>query len=199
MAALMPKFVLDHATVKSDLTVFKRRFKNFLVANKVDADDKVQVAYLQLALDQASVDLISVEENDSVELLLKKLEEALLPKENIILTQFKFFQRQQNEGEPVDAFIAELKTLIKECGFADQEENILKVRIVLGINDVRLQERLLRYPDLKLSEVINHCRATEQAAIGLEVFTKKQVVEAIDKKDVMAIKGKHVIDLIRSR
>lgn len=51
----MPKFLLMHESVHSDLIVFTRQFKNFLVT-QVFSDKKVQVVYLQLALDEAGED-----------------------------------------------------------------------------------------------------------------------------------------------
>lgn len=41
--------------------------------------------------------------------------------------------------------------MAKKCEFGELEDNLLKVRIVLGVNDYKLQEMLLRTPDMSLS------------------------------------------------
>uniref|UniRef100_A0A8D8Q2D0 Uncharacterized protein n=1 Tax=Cacopsylla melanoneura TaxID=428564 RepID=A0A8D8Q2D0_9HEMI len=170
MANLLPKFKFNSSTVREDLVVFKRQFLNYLIIVKAK-EEEVKKAYLELALAEESecLNLIKIEKYDKLEDVFNKLEEVLLPQENVILNQFKFFQRKQELGENFDAFVKELKKLVRSCQFKEQEDNILKVRIVLGLRDARTQERLLRTPDLSLQEVINHCRTSEQASVGLEI------------------------------
>ncbi|KAI5726782.1 hypothetical protein M8J76_008423 [Diaphorina citri] len=129
--SLLPKLkFVTGDSVRSELDSFKRKFENFLIVNKSDNEsDRIKVfkvAYLQLAVSNECLELIQISEVDSVEDVFKKLEEALLPKENIILNQFKFFQRKQEFGESVDDFINDLKKLVKSCQFDEQEANILK-------------------------------------------------------------------------
>lgn len=57
--------------------------------------------------------------------------------------------------------MTELKLLAKGCNFENQEESLIRDRIVLGTNDAALQERLLRVPELQLATPVNRCRAAE--------------------------------------
>jgi len=45
--------------------------------------------------------------------------------------------------------------------FGLQEDSMIRDRVVLGCPDARLQERLLREPDLSLSKAVDLCRAAE--------------------------------------
>lgn len=75
--------------------------------------------------------------------------------------RFKFFSKVQNDGENFDHFIKELKILAKPCNFGTQEESLIRDRIIIGIQDLNLQEKLLSMTDLKLDKAEKVCRAAE--------------------------------------
>lgn len=89
----------------------------------------------------------------------------MLPKTNTAYEQYKLFERVQTENEPFNEFYIDLLNIAHKCDFGDQLNTILKARIVFGINNKVLRERLLRNPDLSLTEVVNYCRASEDAKI----------------------------------
>ncbi|KAI5731165.1 hypothetical protein M8J77_005698 [Diaphorina citri] len=78
------------------------------------------------------------------------------------MAQFKFFSHNQN-GESFLNYYANLKQLVVECGFGEQEETIMKSRIILGIRDPELQERLLRNSISNLSEIVQYCKNAKEA------------------------------------
>ena len=47
----------------------------------------------------------------------------------------------------------------KKCDFGDQETNMLRDKIVFGVNDTGIKERLLRDPALTLTKAMDVCRA----------------------------------------
>ena len=50
------------------------------------------------------------EDDITINLLMQKFEEYCLPKKNLVIERRKFFTRNQLPGEPIDAYIIELKT-----------------------------------------------------------------------------------------
>jgi len=52
------------------------------------------------------------------------------------------------------------KKLVKQCEFKSDEDDILKSRVVLGMQNKDVQERLLR-EDLSLEKTLHYCRAGE--------------------------------------
>ncbi|XP_026686164.1 probable palmitoyltransferase ZDHHC8 [Diaphorina citri] len=60
-------------------------------------------------------------------------------------------------------FYATLRRLAKDCEFGEQEENIVKSRIILGLKDRELQQRLLQNADDRLDDIVNHCKCAEEA------------------------------------
>lgn len=79
-----------------------------------------------------------------------------------MLEILKFFTRKQHKDEPFEQFLADLKGLVKMCGFADQETKLLKAQIVIGIESKALQEQLLN-EDISLENTILYCNSVEAA------------------------------------
>ncbi|GFX70286.1 uncharacterized protein TNCV_4617231 [Trichonephila clavipes] len=54
------------------------------------------------------------------------------------------------EGQTIEAYVTQLKTLASTCEIAEQENGLIRDLIVLGIKDSGLQERLLRENNLSV-------------------------------------------------
>jgi hypothetical protein len=131
---------------KSDGAVKAAMFLNFLGEDALELFNTFNVS----AADQ--------------ELLLKikeAFESYLKPQKNVIYKRFIFYNRKQEEQESFEHFLTDLKKIIKSYKFGLQEKDMLRDRIVIGISDSNLQERLLRTTDLDLNKVIKLCQAAE--------------------------------------
>ena len=53
-------------------------------------------------------------------------------------------KRSQQDDESFDAYIADLRRLIKTREYGDLKDSILKDRIVIGIKDDAIRKRLLQ-------------------------------------------------------
>ena len=80
--------------------------------------------------------------------ILKAFDNFCNPKKNIVYERYKFSQRIQQIGDNFDKFLADIQKLIITFEYETQESFILRDRIVLGIVDSGLQEKLLRVNDL---------------------------------------------------
>ena len=117
------------------------------------------------------------EEQEKVEPLLKKFEEYCMPKTNVTLERYKFNSRYQKGEELIDEYLTELKKLSQNCNFGHLENELLKDRIVVGVNSSTLKERMLREYDLTLEKALDICRAHEQSSTGLKMINPQQTVE----------------------
>ena len=70
------------------------------------------------------------------------------------MERYTFWETKQKVGEPVDHFVNELKTNAQNCEFGDQTNLIIRDRIIFGITDERLRERLLREMDCPTLEKV---------------------------------------------
>ena len=89
-------------------------------------------------------------------------------KRNVTYERHRFFTRNQLQGESIDQYVAELRTLEKTCEFGSISESLVKDRLVCGVQDTRLRERLLREMDLTLDKAVSISRASERYKFQLK-------------------------------
>ncbi|XP_058042832.1 uncharacterized protein LOC131200239 [Ahaetulla prasina] len=94
--------------------------------------------------------------------LREKLKAHYAPTPSRIARRFKFRHRLQEEGEPLNLYIASLRTAALECEFQDLDDALLE-QLVCGVRDLRLQRRLLAMKDLTLPMALDEARAAEMS------------------------------------
>ncbi|UYV80244.1 K02A2.6-like [Cordylochernes scorpioides] len=87
----------------------------------------------------------------------------------------------QKDGESIDSFITELKGLSTSCEFESQKDSLIRDRIVYGIQDKALQERLLREPNLTLLKAIEMCKTDEISKQQIKIMQNNQNICQIRK------------------
>ena len=97
-----------------------------------------------------------------LEKVLNKYEEYCMPKRNLTYERHRFFTRSQLVHESVDQYATELRSRAQSCEFSMLKESLIQDRIICGILDDGLRERLLRQDDLTLVKTLQVCRAAEQ-------------------------------------
>ena len=88
---------------------------------------------------------------------------------SVIVERFRFHSRVRKPGESVATFVSELRCLSQFCGFGDTLEDMLRDRLVCGINDDSLQKRLLAEPDLTYSLAVDLAQRNETASQQVKV------------------------------
>ncbi len=105
------------------------------------------------------------EEDDDKDLdkILEKFEKYCVPKKNITYERYKFFTCNQKDEENIDQYQAELRNKARSCEFGTLVDGLIRDRIVCGIVNLSVRERLLREGDLSLTRAVDICRAGEVA------------------------------------
>ena len=88
-----------------------------------------------------------------------KFESHFVPQRNVVFERAKFNQRRQEDGEAVDAFI--LYRLVEYCDYKVLQDELIRDRIVVGIRDSHLSEKLQMDPNLTLEKAIAQSRQAE--------------------------------------
>ena len=102
-----------------------------------------------------------------------------------MVSAHRFWENKQQEGELIDQFITELKTRVKSFEFGDQHDTMLRDRIVFGVSDTQLKERLLRESsDLTLEKAASLCKAVKASKNQLKELHSSEM------KPVHAVKSK---------
>ncbi|CAB4005378.1 Hypothetical predicted protein [Paramuricea clavata] len=152
------------------------------VEGKVKETEKVQCAILLHLIGDEALEVYNTftfgegEDRDKLSVLKKKFEDYVNCRKNTVFERYKFWECKQQEGETIDQFITELKTRAKSCEFGDQTDSMIRDRILFGVSDIRLKERLLRESsELTLEKAASLCRAAEESAKQLKELRKQNV------------------------
>ncbi|KAI8511855.1 hypothetical protein Bbelb_109550 [Branchiostoma belcheri] len=129
-----------------------------------------------------------IEEKDrTAEQIVAAFESYCNPKKNETVERYKFFTRGQSSGETFDEYVTDLRTLASECGFGDIRESLIRDRILCGILDGKVRERLLRESNLSLAKCEAICRAAEVSKQSIQ--TMEQTAVHMVRKNPRSWKG----------
>ncbi|CAB3223790.1 unnamed protein product [Arctia plantaginis] len=109
----------------------------------------------------------------TVDEILEKFKNYFQQKKNLTVERHKFFIRNQDENESIEQYVYELKKLAMTCEFGDLCNSLIKDRLVCGILNNGIRERLLREADLTLEKAVNIC----QAVVVSKMYSEKICTE----------------------
>ncbi|KAE9535927.1 hypothetical protein AGLY_007828, partial [Aphis glycines] len=121
--------------------------------------------------------------NETFEEVVSNFKKYCEPRKNIIFQRFKFASCVQLEGQGFDDFVTELKKLASTCSFKE-EDNMVRDRIVFGIRNTELKDRLINVDNLTLDKAEEMCRTSEA--------TKKELREMENSYEVNGYKGNSI-------
>lgn len=175
---------------------WKQKFDNFLLATEKDGkEDKYKIAILLNLIGDEGVNIFNTfkfeddEKKESYKDIILEFEKYCEPHKNIVFERFKFFSCNQVEGQSIDSYVTSLKLLASSCEFENQTESLIRDRIVLGLRDSLLQERLLREPDVSLKKAIDFVRANETSQKQIKLIKEDLNIDLIKGKSSLQFKG----------
>ena len=92
----------------------------------------------------------------------EKFDSYFEPQRNVIFERAKFNQRRQQQGESVDAFITDLYCLADRCNYGELRNEMIRDRIVVGLLDDALSEKLQLDSRLTLETAVVTARQSEE-------------------------------------
>ena len=126
--------------------------------------------------------------------LLDKINKHFNPRPSIIMERYKFHSRTQQQGESITAFVAELRKLTEFCDFGDTVNDMLRDRFVAGLNNTRIQHRLLAETTLTFTRAQEITQAMELAEKDVQSIqadsqtpVHKIVTPPVAKKDHLTL------------
>ena len=96
--------------------------------------------------------------------LVQVLRNHYAPKPMVIAERFHFHRRNQQSGESIAEYIAELRKLALHCEFGDYLNQALRDRLVCGLLHDSIQKRLLAEADLTLARALTLAQGMEAAS-----------------------------------
>lgn len=147
---------------------FEQAWRNYSVAMKLHQEpETVQIATLLTVIGAEARKVFSTftfggDNRDRIQPVLESFAAYCQPLKNVPFERYKFYSRMQDAGESYDHYRTALRQLADRCEFetitADQ---ILRDKLVFGIQDSKVRERLLREKNLSLQKTDEICRAHE--------------------------------------
>lgn len=183
MEARIPAELKFEGNVAENFKRFKQNVEIYLQATgKQSKPDEVKVAIFLNLIGEEGVEIFNTlalteEDRKNYSKVVKEFENYTSPQKNIVYERFKFFTRKQEVAESFDHFLTDLKKLAASCEFEGQKDGLIRDRIVLGINDKALQEKLLAKQNLDLSRAEAECRSWELTKCQVKNVQEEQVLE----------------------
>ncbi|KAJ8023030.1 hypothetical protein HOLleu_38095 [Holothuria leucospilota] len=138
------------------------------------------------------------EDENDIKIIMTKLDTYFIGESNETYERYVFNKRDQQAGETVDAYVANLRTLAKTCNFGDLEESLIKDRLVLGINDPGTRKRLLQTRNLTLQDAVDICKTDEATRNQLKSIDTESVNKVQQKKGIGQQRDKKSVPMIHN-
>ena len=144
------------------------RVDQFFIANDVADATKKREILLSSCGAKAYQLLRGLSNNDptsnSYDQLVKLMRDHLYPPPNSIAERFKFNTRDRQPSETIAQNVAVLRRLSEHCEYGATLDDMLRDRIVCGIKEEKIQQKLLSEKDLTLTKALRIAYSIESAA-----------------------------------
>ena len=176
---------MDSTNLVEEWRFWEQKFDLFITASgSSNKPEATRIAMFLHAVGDAALKVfnafdLTVDERNSLTAIKAKFRDYCTPRRNVVYDRFQFGKLTQAVGETIDAFVTTLRLQAKNCEFGDQEESLIRDRVVIGCADHRVQERLLREPDLTLQKVMQICRAAEATRDQIKSLRGETTVDAV--------------------
>lgn len=175
---------------------YSERLKYCFVASKVaDKEEKKAIFFTVCGAElynlAASLCLPKATSEVDIETICTALSNHFNPKPSEIVETYKFHKRDQQEGETISDYVAELRRLSAHCNFTDLNR-MLRDRVVCGVRDRALQHALLAKDNLTFQIVLDMATAAEAATRNVSDL-KSEVSELTEAVNQVGFSRRHVV------
>ena len=169
---------------QEDWRSYTERLQQYFAANDVRTAEKQRAILLSgcgAATYQLIWNLVAPEKptDKTFQQLVTLVQEHHQLPPSVIVQRFNFHSRPCQQGESVSAYVAELRKLSEYCQFGDTLSDMLRDRLVCGINDRKLQRRLLSEAALTYDRAFVLAQALEAADKSAKELEKGSGIHAI--------------------
>ena len=147
---------------------YKRSWQNYSVASRLaEEKDEFQCAVFLATIREDALDIFdgfkfaNEAEKSNLQVVIQKFEEFCIGKTNEVYESYKFHLRKQEQDESIEAYVASLRQLAKTCNFGTSEDRMIRDRVVVGVKEDRLREKLLEAANLTLDLCVEIGRSHE--------------------------------------
>lgn len=172
-----------------------RRYGRYRVASGLyQKDEAIQVNSLLYTMGDEADDVLASfifdppEDQDKYDKVKEKFDNHFVVRRNTIYERAKFNQRVQGPDEPVDSFITALYCLVEHCEYGTLRDEMLRDRLVVGLKNAKLSEKLQLDATLTLGKAVNMARQNESVHKQQEIVRGANTVGDQKPSNVDAIR-----------
>ena len=160
--------VIQYDATQEEWSEYAERIEHYFTANDITSGAKRRAILLN-AVGPATYRLLKtlVSPSKITDLSFKEIVEQAMkhfnPKPSPIVKRYEFNTRRQEEGETVATFVAALRKIAEYCEYGSVLDDMLRDRVVCGINNKAVQRRLLQEPSLTFEKALEMALAAETA------------------------------------
>ena len=157
---------------------WKRCFEQYRQASGLVDKEQCQVSTLLYCLGPDAEEVldttrVSEDNKKKYQKVIDKFDKYFKVKKNVIYEHARFNQRSQLPDESADHFIMEIHRLADSCEFSEMKDQLIHDRLVVGIRDGVLSERLQLESDLTLDNAMKLICQREAVRVQ-EILQKSQ-------------------------
>ena len=148
--------------------VYKQQWENYSIIAQLDKQtEEYRVALFLYSVGPDAVKIynsfdLSDENRRKLSKIIKEFDNFAIGETNETYERYVFDSRDQKEGESIDDYVGELRTLAQTCNFCTcLHDTLIRDRIVLGLRDGGTRKRLLRQGKLTLQKCIEIGKSDE--------------------------------------
>ncbi|UYV80200.1 K02A2.6-like, partial [Cordylochernes scorpioides] len=164
---------------------FYERLEQFLILE--EAGDEKKKAYLLTFMGSKTYSVLKnlcspiLPKDKTFDNLIDILKRHFSPKRSIVVERFIFFKRMQLKEESISDYLVEIKRLASSCNFGNFLEDSLRDKMVCGLYNAKIQNRILSEGDISLAKVIEIALSMEAAEKNTKSFHLEQGEDCVDK------------------
>ena len=169
---------------------FKRNWTYYKIAAKIDKEEgAIRVAHLLNVVGKDGQELyetFTLAEDDKKDItkVLEAFKARCVPVANVIYERYMFNKHTQQVGESVDHFITDVLKLAENCLYGELKDDLIRDKLVSGITDDRVREKLLGIKGLNLVTAIETLRTNQAIKYRMRdmagMTTNKSVSDAVN-------------------
>ena len=176
---------------------WRKRYEQFRIASGLSGDAAAKqvntLLYCMGDESDAILDSMKVTEDERGDytVVLRKFDDFFKVRRNVIFERARFNLRSQQEGESAEEFIMELYRLVENCDYGEFQDEMIRDRLVVGIRNQQLSERMQLDPDLNLEKAKKMSRQLEAVCDqSRELKRESTTVDTVLSKKTVSKQGK---------
>ena len=160
--------ISEFSNTQESWITYVERLGQYLAANKIEDADQRRAILLSVcgpATYRLIRNLVSPKKPNELKFgeIVEIVQKHHDPKPSVIVQRYRFNSRSRRAGESVAAYVAELRHLSEHCEFGMTLNEMLRDRLVCGVEESKIQRRLLAEPDLTFDKAFELAIASESA------------------------------------